>query len=116
MESSASRPVHDSFNFTDSDVTLCSADGTLFRVHKANLSAHSITFKDSFHVGSPTEEPVPLGENAATVAVVLAMCYPSSDPPIDLDALGIHQLLDVYEACSKYQMWVLAQLSRRVLR
>ncbi|KZV80050.1 hypothetical protein EXIGLDRAFT_845911 [Exidia glandulosa HHB12029] len=97
---------HTSFNFADSDVTLRSSDNVLFRVHRANLMACSVTFRDMFHVGKETDEAVALSEKSSTLAHLLAMCYPAEDPPVDFSLLASGDILDCYEAAVKYQMWV----------
>lgn len=103
----ADRPTtHPSFDFPDSNVTLCSPEGTLFRVHHANLVACSVTFRDMFHVGKPSDEIIQLSESSTTLARLLAMCYPAEDPPVDFSSLELKAVLDCYEAVVKYQMWV----------
>ncbi|KZW03528.1 hypothetical protein EXIGLDRAFT_721745 [Exidia glandulosa HHB12029] len=97
---------HTSFNFADSDVTLRSSDNVLFRVHRANLMACSVTFRDMFHVGKETDEAVQLSETSSTLAHLLAMCYPAEDPPVDFSLLASGDILACYEAAVKYQMWV----------
>lgn len=106
---------HESFDFSDSDITLQADDGILFRVHKANLCAHSVTLKDTFEVGSAADEPITLQEDAVTLAIVLSMCYPAAEAPVELDELGVQQVLAAYGACCKYQMWVSSKLLRKIL-
>lgn len=98
--------VHALFDFADSDVTLLSSDGTHFRVHTANLAAVSMKFRDMVSSATPSDDVVPLGESAATLALLLAMCYPAEDPPVDFSTLEAATVLDCYEAAVKYQMWV----------
>lgn len=103
---------NEQFNFPDSDVTLHSSDDVLFAVHKANLSAFSVVFRDMFQIGKAStdyqqrEDPIPVSETADTLALLLSMCYPAADPPVDFNTLPSTVILDCYEATVKYQIWV----------
>jgi hypothetical protein len=96
------------FDFPDGDVYLRSADGILFRVHKAVLSATSITFREMFASGFADERRdslpvVPLlaaEEGKAEVAAFLGIVYPvGSSLPGDLDFVR-----RVLEMGRKYQV------------
>ncbi|KZW03504.1 hypothetical protein EXIGLDRAFT_758853 [Exidia glandulosa HHB12029] len=104
----ASPTIHASFNHTDSDVTLASADGTRFHVHLANLAAFSLKFREMIDIGQkdPNVEIIQLSESTETLAILLAMCYPAEDPPVDFSTLEPAVVLGCYEAAVKYQMWV----------
>lgn len=109
--------IHDAFNFEDADVTLKSSDGVRFRVHKARLATVSVMFRDMFENGTDDAGVVSVGETAATLGVLLPMCYPASSdtPPVDLERLDHSQLMQCFEASCKYDMWVATQLLRRLL-
>ncbi|EJD42502.1 hypothetical protein AURDEDRAFT_114974 [Auricularia subglabra TFB-10046 SS5] len=104
--------THENFSFPDSDVTLRSSDNILFCVHKANLSAFSVVFRDMFDIGKasndgqPQNDPITVTETADTLALLLAMCYPATDPPVDFTSLPSAVILNCYEATVKYKIWV----------
>jgi hypothetical protein len=96
------------FDFPDGDVYLRSADGTLFRVHKAVLSVTSVTFCEMFASGSADEHRdslpiVPLlaaEEGKAEVAAFLRIVYTvASSTPGTLDLIR-----RVLEMGRKYQV------------
>ncbi|EJD42503.1 hypothetical protein AURDEDRAFT_185944 [Auricularia subglabra TFB-10046 SS5] len=99
---------HPQFDFADSDFVLQSSDNVLFRVHKANLGAFSAVFRNMFGdaEGQATAEPVPVAETSSTLEILLAMCYPAEEPPVDFTTLDARVVLACYEATVKYQMWV----------
>ncbi|KAH7098697.1 hypothetical protein BKA62DRAFT_712067 [Auriculariales sp. MPI-PUGE-AT-0066] len=104
--------THPRFASPDADFVIRSSDGTLFRVHKANLGAHSAIFKDMFILGSgnasPDEEPIQLSESAAVLELLLPMFYPAEDcrSPVEFATSTESDILACYEATGKYQMWL----------
>jgi hypothetical protein len=83
----------------DSDLTLRSSDGILFKVHRRNLFAYS----EAFDAGSSfkdTGEIVELSENSATLELLLQYIYPK--PPPNLENLSARSLVRLAEAAEKY--------------
>jgi hypothetical protein len=78
-------------------------------VHKHNLAALSLIFRDMFHIGDSRlseKEIVQLSEPSAVLEVLIAMCYPAEEPPYDIGKLPNDVVADCYEATVKYGMWV----------
>lgn len=104
-ETSTAPTTHPNFAFDDSDLTVCSSDNVLFRVHVHNLADHSSIFQDMLCVGQDAGS-VPLQESSQTLAIIFAMCYPLREAPLDFSSLPAETILDCYEATLKYEMWV----------
>jgi hypothetical protein len=67
----------------DGDATLLSKDGKLFKVHAHMLKKASTHFKDKFAWQNVRGAPIPMGQDSATLEVLLRLLYPNeTQPPI----------------------------------
>jgi hypothetical protein len=96
--------VHPKFDFDGADVTLASQSGTLFRVYKSDLQAHSSFFRALFKHGASQNEPITVTETDDVLELLMDMCYPYEDQPPDYAATSDSLLLALYEAANKYGM------------
>lgn len=91
-------------NAPDSDIQLESSDGTLFKVHRANLEMHSQVFADA--AGSTIaskEEIVRLTEPAEVLELMLQYMYLQRQP--DLEEVQFQVLAGLAEAVEKYSVY-----------
>lgn len=85
----------------DTDLVIKSSDGTLFRVHRANLSAHSPVFPGSEF--ATDDDPVVLQESAEILELLFQHVYPVAGPSVGTIPFGTFKLLA--EAAEKYQIF-----------
>jgi hypothetical protein len=91
---------------TDSDITLQSSDGVLFKVHKKNLEMHSEGFAGADAIAKQSasdNEVVPLTESSAVLELLLQYMYRQPQP--DLKNVDFETLAGVAEAAEKYQVF-----------
>jgi len=98
--------VSELFCANDSDITIQSSDGVLFRVHRQNLESHSEVFAGAAGVSagreSQDDEIVQLTETSTTLELLLQCMYNRPQP--DLRAENFDTLARVAEAAEKYQV------------
>lgn len=94
-------------DFSDGgDLIIRSCDNVDFSVHSVLLSLASPVFSDMLKVGSTgstnpsRQDPVPLGETAEMVALMLNFIYPLPPPPIS----SFDQLNQAFDIVDKYQL------------
>lgn len=90
-------------------MTFESADGVLFRLHRANLSTHSSIFPDGAHIRSE-EEVVKLEEDAEALELLFQHVYP--EVVSTMDDISFKLLSRVVEAAEKYQITVAMEICR----
>jgi hypothetical protein len=90
--------------FSDWDLTLVSADGVTFNVHRKNLSAHSTIFADADGISTLSTEPevVLLTETADVLGLLLKFMYRQA-PPIFNDVC-FATIADLAKAAEKYEI------------
>lgn len=99
--------------FPDSNITLQSGDGRLFKVHRVNLEMHSQVFADAASISGPVSpalaegsgeetvtETIPLSESGETVELMLQYMYLQPQP--NLSAIRPDLIADLAEAVEKY--------------
>ncbi|KAI0730801.1 hypothetical protein C8Q76DRAFT_339573 [Earliella scabrosa] len=122
MSSIASPP----FNDSTADITICSSDGVVFRLHRVILSLASDFFKDmlslpqpaatSYHQGPHTTQPggtpiIEVSESSDVLERLFRLCYPVDDPVLDT----IGEVRSTLEAAMKYQMSEAIKITKRKL-
>ena len=95
-------------NAADSDLTLQSSDGVLYKVHRKNLVLHSETFAAADAISAATgavdnSEIVSLSENSATLDLLLQFMYRQRQP--DLAIVAFEILSELAEAAEKYEVY-----------
>ena len=85
----------------DSDISLQSADGVIFKVHKAQLSVHSAVFEDMLVSSHDDGEPTQLSEKSDALADLL--CFFCKPLYPNLDGWKVAKLIQVGELANKYQ-------------
>lgn len=88
----------------NSDITLQSSNGVLFKVHRKNLEVHSEGFAaaDSISGTGSESEIVLLSETSTTLDLLLQYMYRQPQP--DLQEVDFDTLAGVAEAAEKYQV------------
>jgi len=106
--------VSERFCADDSDITLQSSDGILFKVHRKNLEVHSEGFAaaDSISGTGPESksEIVLLSETSTTLDLLLQYMYRQPQP--DLQQVDFDTLAGVAEAAEKYQVYAAISICR----
>ena len=92
----------------DSDITMQSSDGVLYKVHRKNLELHSEGFAsaDAISVASDNAddtEVVHLSESSAVLDLLLQYMYRQRQP--DLADVEFPILADLAEAAEKYEVY-----------
>jgi hypothetical protein len=95
-------------NAADSDLTLQSSDGILYKVHRKNLVLHSETFAAADAISAATgavdnSEIVSLSENSQTLDLLLQFMYRQRQP--DLAVVDFKTLTELAEAAEKYEVY-----------
>ena len=101
----------------DSDITLQSSDGILFKVHRKNLEVHSEGFAgaDAIATGmSLGDEVVPLSESSAVLDLLLRHMYRGPQP--DLRKIDFKLLAALAEAAEKYQVFGASNICQMHMR
>jgi hypothetical protein len=90
---------------TDSDLTLQSFDGVLYKVHRTNLEVHSESFAaaNSISATSDSSEVVYLDESSAVLDLLLQFMYRQRQP--DLEEVDFQTLSELAEAAEKYEVY-----------
>ncbi|KAI5117377.1 hypothetical protein M0805_001920 [Coniferiporia weirii] len=84
---------HPAYNAPDGDLVLLSCDGTLFRVHSLIMKMASSVFFGMLDLPRPSDdssgEPIPVQEDAETLAALLDIVYPNkgfhTDPRLSFE-------------------------------
>ena len=86
---------------SDSDITIRSSDGVLFKVHRTNLARHSDGFPAEDMVIPSKDEVVDLTETSETLELLFQYTYPSqAKPPVA--SLPTSEFYSLAEAAEKY--------------
>lgn len=105
-------------NYPDADLLIRSSDDVLFRIHSANLRAHTTVFP--LDINSCTEDPEParFTEKSAVLEVLFSHLYPESElADSDLDTEDFALTLKVAYAAHKYGIVAAIRLyDLRILR
>ncbi|KAJ7350941.1 hypothetical protein DFH08DRAFT_862684 [Mycena albidolilacea] len=103
--STSSLQVSQRFCASDTDLTVCSSDGVLFKVHLKNLGTHSGVFAGAGDATRPEngDEPVELSETADVLGLLFQFMYPQPQP--DLRSLNFTVLAALAEAAEKYMVY-----------
>ncbi len=75
-----------------------------FKVHKMNLAANSIFFRDMFKIASGSggaDDEIPMVEEASVLEAILPYCYPDV---VDWLTIPSKVFWDIAKACDKYQV------------
>jgi hypothetical protein len=89
---------------SDWDLTLISADGVSFNVHRRNLSVHSTIFATADAISTPGEpEVVPLSETADVLGLLVKFMYRQHQP--SLDNIHFGTIADLVKAVHKYEVF-----------
>ncbi|KAL8286714.1 hypothetical protein RQP46_004242 [Phenoliferia psychrophenolica] len=85
-EPAAAPTVSSTFNSPNADITLLSKDNTLFKVHRANLAAHSATFAGMFETmdGGGDNTITLSDESAEDLELILPYFHPRAVKPIEI--------------------------------
>ncbi|KAF9478262.1 hypothetical protein BDN70DRAFT_880225 [Pholiota conissans] len=111
--STKARQTHDDFDFSDSDVTIQSSDGILFKLHRRNLEFGTGAFPPA-EVFQTEGEITQLTEKADILAVMFQFVYPRRHP--DLEDLVFELVIQVAEAVEKYEVFAAMNTCRLRLR
>ncbi|KLO06557.1 hypothetical protein SCHPADRAFT_686861 [Schizopora paradoxa] len=94
--------VHPEYTFDDADITLLSADGTLFKVHSCILRMASSVFKDMLSAKCVEGDgPFPLKEGRVVLETILNIMYPFREPPT---SMSLSHFREVAFAADKYNI------------
>jgi len=116
-EPSQAPKVSKRFRASDSDITIQSSDGVLFKVHRQNLVSHSEIFAGADAVsggGSADNEVVPLSETSTTLELLLQCIYNVPQP--DLEKVKFSTFAGVAEAAEKYQMQLVIPICKILMK
>ncbi|KAK7057955.1 hypothetical protein R3P38DRAFT_2843831 [Favolaschia claudopus] len=88
----------------DSDITISSSDGVLFKVHRKNLEVHSDVFASAEHsTRPPHDEVVHLTETAAVLELLFQYMYRQPQP--NLNVVEFPVVAGLAEAAEKYVVY-----------
>ncbi|KAJ7824316.1 hypothetical protein B0H14DRAFT_2454070 [Mycena olivaceomarginata] len=104
METPASR-TSERFCALDADITILSADGVLFKVHRKNLEVHSDVFAGAEDATRPEngDEIVHLPENSDVLDLLFQYMYRQPQP--DLNKVEFATIAGLAEAAEKYVVY-----------
>ncbi|KZT69446.1 hypothetical protein DAEQUDRAFT_726754 [Daedalea quercina L-15889] len=100
------------FDAADSDVTIVSSDGVLFKVHKKSLATYSEVFPDGDL--ATNDETVPLSERSSTLELLFQYMYRQPQP--DITELPFDQLSSLAEAAEKYRVFSAMEICRVIMK
>jgi len=100
--------VSERFCAPDSDITLQSSDGVLYKVHRKNLELHSEGFASADAISAASDnaddtEIVHLSESSAVLDLLLQYMHRQRQP--DLTDVEFPILADLAEAAEKYEVY-----------
>ncbi|KAJ6497276.1 hypothetical protein C8R45DRAFT_124078 [Mycena sanguinolenta] len=101
------------FCASDADLTVCSSDGVLFKVHRQTLETHSGVFAGAADATRPEngDEVVDLTEPASVLDVLFQFMYTTAHQP-DLRTVDFSTLSDLTEAAEKYMVYSVLKFCR----
>jgi hypothetical protein len=99
---------------SDSDLTIKSSDGILFKVHRQNLALHCEAFPGDEIATLDDSEVVELTESSETLELLFQYMYRQRQP--DLWKSTIQQLCLVAEAAEKYQLFSAMEICKLSMR
>lgn len=99
-------------NAADSDITISSSDGVLFKVHKRNLAAHSEVFPEGDL--ATNDEVVLLTEESSTLELLFQYMYRQPQP--DITELPFERLSKLAEAAEKYRVFSAMEICRVMMK
>ncbi|KAJ7252350.1 hypothetical protein B0H12DRAFT_1184913 [Mycena haematopus] len=101
------------FCASDADLTVCSSDRVLFKVHRKTLKAHSGIFAGAADATRPEngDEVVDLSETANVLDILFQFMYAAQEQP-DLRNMDFSTLLALAEAAEKYMVYSVLKLCR----
>ncbi|KAF7362559.1 BTB domain-containing protein [Mycena venus] len=97
--------VSERFCASDADITISSADGVLFKIHRKNLEVHSDVFANAENATRPENgaEIVHLTENSNVLDLLFQYMYRQPQP--DLNGVEFATVADLAEAAEKYVVY-----------
>jgi hypothetical protein len=93
--------------FDDSDITIQSSDGVVFRLHQANLK---ISMGSWEFAEAKRDEVVQLPEKSVILDLLFQFCYPERHP--ELNDLAFDILAELAEAVEKYKVFSAIDICR----
>jgi hypothetical protein len=98
------------------DLTLVSADGISFNVHRKNLSVHSAIFADADAISKAAQDVgvVTLPETADVLGLLLKFMYRQRQPVMDDVAFGT--IADLIKSAEKYEVFAAIHRSEQASR
>lgn len=90
-------------NADDSDMTIRSSDGILFKVHRKNLEAHSEVFSAGEGIINHPGDIVEMEERSEVLELFFQYFYRQRQP--ELSDLPFSTLADLAEAVEKYEVF-----------
>lgn len=97
----------------DSDLTIRSSDGVLFKVHRKNLELHSDVFADAGNLSS-CNEIIDLSETSSVLELLFQFMYRQTQP--DLSLIEFELLCPLAEAAEKYSVHSATQVCKIYMR
>jgi hypothetical protein len=102
----STRLIHKLVHFVDSNITIQSSNGVVFKLHQVNLKVsmgawnHSIT----------GNEVVQLPETSTLLSLLFQFCYPEHHP--ELNHLPFSNLMELAKAVEKYKVFSVTHICR----
>lgn len=97
---------------SDSDITIASSDGVLFKVHRRNLEMHSEGFPGEEM--ATLNEVVNLTETSTTLELLFQYMYRQPQP--DLEKVPFTVLAPLAEAAEKYRVFSAIEICKIYMR
>ena len=104
--------TYSSVNAPDSDVTISSSDGVLFKVHRTTLTSRSDVFPDGTF--ATNDEVVTLSERSSTLDLLFQYMYRMPHP--DVTELCFEELSMLAEAAEKYHIYSAMEVCRILMK
>ncbi|KAJ7198011.1 hypothetical protein GGX14DRAFT_470686 [Mycena pura] len=100
----------------DADITICSSDGVLFKLHRKNLELHSDIFANAANTTRPEngDEIVHLSERSDVLDLLFQYMYRQRQP--DLQPVEFEVCTRLAEAAEKYLVYSAAPAAHLRLR
>ncbi|KAF8182742.1 hypothetical protein K438DRAFT_1600640 [Mycena galopus ATCC 62051] len=98
----------------DADLTVCSSDNVLFKVHRKNLEAHSGVFAGAGDATRPEngDEVVELSETANVLDALFQFMYAPAYAQPDLRSMDFMTFEALAEAAEKYMVYSALKICR----